>query len=193
MTTFSKNKKAMKKPTYKHLLDIENRQIRQLNEIVLKAIEEEKLIAEKLIDQDEKNLPLSSRVADRVAEFGGSWKFIILFGVGMLIWISLNVVWFRNQGFDPYPFILLNLILSCVAAMQAPIIMMSQNRQEEKDRKRSENDYLINLKSEIELRNLHQKIDLLIVEEMRTLFETQKAQLDILSSIESKLKILERK
>ena len=183
----------MKKPSYKHLLDIENRQIRQLNEVVLKAIEEEKLIAEKLIDQDEKNLPLSSRVADRVAEFGGSWKFIILFGVGMLIWISLNVVWFKNQGFDPYPFILLNLILSCVAAMQAPIIMMSQNRQEEKDRKRSENDYLINLKAEIELRNLHQKIDLLIVEEMRTLFETQKAQLDILSNIESKLKILEKK
>ena len=183
----------MKKPSYKHLLDIENRQIRQLNEVVLKAIEEEKLIAGKLIDQDEKNLPLSSRVADRVAEFGGSWKFIILFGVGMLIWISLNVVWFKNQGFDPYPFILLNLILSCVAAMQAPIIMMSQNRQEEKDRKRSENDYLINLKAEIELRNLHQKIDLLIVEEMRTLFETQKAQLDILSNIESKLKILEKK
>ena len=183
----------MKKPVYTHLLDIEDRQIRQLNEIVLKAIEEEKLIAEKLIDQDEKNLPLSSRVADRVAEFGGSWKFITLFGVGMLIWISLNVVWFKNQGFDPYPFILLNLILSCVAAMQAPIIMMSQNRQEEKDRKRSENDYLINLKAEIELRNLHQKIDLLIVEEMRTLFETQKAQLDILSSIESKLKILEKK
>ena len=180
----------MKKPSYKHLLDIENRQIRQLNEVVLKAIEEEKLIAEKLIDQDEKNLPLSSRVADRVAEFGGSWKFIILFGVGMLIWISLNVVWFKNQGFDPYPFILLNLILSCVAAMQAPIIMMSQNRQEEKDRMRSENDYLINLKAEMEIRSLHQKVDLLLEEQIKTLFDSQAKQFDLLEDMSEKINLL---
>jgi len=92
-----------------------------------------------------------------VANFGGSWAFIISFFVVLLIWIVFNSLALKNLAFDPYPFILMNLILSCIAALQAPIIMMSQNRQEEKDRKRSENDYLINLKSELEIRSLNQK------------------------------------
>jgi uncharacterized membrane protein len=171
---------------YDNLLDIENNQLRKLNEIVLNAIEEEKLLTSKIKETDE-NLPLSSRLADMVATFGGSWRFITSFGLGLVAWIGVNVLWFHNKGFDPYPFILLNLILSCIAALQAPIIMMSQNRQEEKDRRRSQNDYLINLKTEIELRNLHQKIDLLIVEQMKILFEVQKEQLEILEDIKNKL------
>ena len=96
--------------------------------------------------------------------------------------------WLKNKAFDPFPFILLNLILSCIAAIQAPIIMMSQNRKEDKDRRRSENDYLINLKAEIEIRNLHQKIDLLIVEQMKNLFEVQKVQMDLMEEIKASLR-----
>lgn len=102
------------------------------------------------------------RVADNVADFGGSWTFIISFLVFLLAWIAVNAFVFLNKGFDPYPFILLNLILSCVAALQAPIIMMSQNRQEEKDRERAKKDYEINMKSEAEIRELHDKLDRLL-------------------------------
>ncbi len=174
------------KSKYTHLLDIENQQIKKLNSIVLEAVEEEKLITAKL-EEKEENIPLSSRLADKIAAFGGSWKFIITFLSLMMVWILANVYWLQSRTFDPYPFILLNLILSCIAALQAPVIMMSQNRQEEKDRDRSRNDYLINLKAEIELRNLHQKIDLIIVEEMKALFDMQKEQLEVLERIENSL------
>jgi uncharacterized membrane protein len=182
----------MKKNNYQHLLDIENEQLLKLNKIVLEAVEEEKLITRKIEEKDT-NLPFSSRLADKVATFGGSWRFIVSFGFGLVVWILINVLWFHNKGFDPYPFILLNLILSCIAALQAPVIMMSQNRQEEKDRQRSQNDYLINLKAEIELRNLHQKIDLLIIEQMKVLFEVQKEQLDLLENINDKLSEKDKK
>lgn len=100
-------------------------------------------------------------MADKIALFGGSWKFIIAFMTFFGVWISINVIAFKS--FDPYPFILLNLILSCIAALQAPLIMMSQNRQEQKDRLRSENDYKINLKAELEIQQLNEKVDLLII------------------------------
>ncbi|MCX6209905.1 MAG: DUF1003 domain-containing protein [Bacteroidetes bacterium] len=122
-----------------------------------------------------------------MARFGGSWKFIILFGVILSIWIIFNVFAIGVYKFDPYPFILMNLILSCIAAMQAPIIMMSQNRQEEKDRMRSENDYLINLKAEMQIRSLQQKMDLLLEEQIKTLFETQEKQFKLLNEINIKL------
>ena len=124
-------------------------------------------------------------LADKVASFGGSWKFIIIFFSFLLAWVLINFWWLHNKGFDPYPFILLNLFLSCIAAIQAPVIMMSQNRKEEKDRQRAINDYLVNLKSEIELRNLHQKIDLLMSEQMQTLFEIQKAQVELMEEIKT--------
>jgi uncharacterized membrane protein len=116
-------------------------------------------LTDKLDGDEKQNLTFGQRIADKVASFGGSWTFIISFGVFIFLWISLNVLWLINKGFDPYPFILLNLILSYLAALQAPVIMMSQNRQEEKDRERSKNDYMINLKSELEIRTLHEKID----------------------------------
>src|SRR6188472_3055597 len=132
----------------------------------------------------DQQLTVGQRVADRVAAFGGSWTFIGIFLTGMLIWMAVN----RDEvhPFDPYPYILLNLLLSCVAALQAPVIMMSQNRQEEKDRMRSENDYLINLKAEMEIRHLHQKIDLLLEEQVKTLFETQEKQFNLLTEINLK-------
>ena len=126
-------------------------------------------------------------VADKVADFGGSWKFIILFGVFIVLWILANVYILYNTGFDPYPFILLNLILSCLAALQAPVIMMSQNRQEEKDRERGRKDYMINLKSELEIRMLHEKLDRLIRHQQEELIEIQKIQIEMMNDILSRI------
>jgi uncharacterized membrane protein len=166
------------------LLDTENEQLRKLNEIVQNAIEEEKLLSEKLLEFEDKNPPFVSRMADKVASFGGSWKFIASFALFMILWIIINV-YLLSKSFDPFPFILLNLILSTLAALQAPVIMMSQNRKEEKDRQRAVNDYMINLKSEIEVRNLHGKLDLLMTEQMKTLFEIQKTQMSLMEEIKS--------
>lgn len=128
------------------------------------------------------------KIADRVAAFGGSWKFIILFGFFILLWIAANIYLLLNKGFDPYPFILLNLILSCLAALQAPVIMMSQNRQEEKDRDRAKKDYMINLKSELEIRMLHEKLDHLIMHQQEELIEIQKVQIEMMNDILSRIK-----
>lgn len=121
--------------------------------------------------------------ADRIASFGGSWRFIGIFGGFLVLWMALNALLLREKGFDPYPFILLNLILSCVAALQAPVIMMSQNRQEEKDRERAKNDYMVNLKSELEIRMLHEKIDHLIVTQQENLLEIQQIQVDMMKEL----------
>lgn len=126
-------------------------------------------------------------IADKVADFGGSWRFISLFGFFIVIWILSNIYFLSNNGFDPYPFILLNLILSCVAAFQAPIIMMSQNRQEEKDRERGKKDYMINLKSELEIRLLHEKLDHLVMHQQEELIEIQKIQIEMMNDILSKI------
>lgn len=171
----------------KSLLKSENEQITKLHNIVKKTIEDERLIIENLIHPPKEFLTRDQKISDRVARFGGSWAFIILFFVLLLIWILFNSYGPGSDKFDPYPFILMNLILSCIAALQAPIIMMSQNRQEEKDRKRNENDYLINLKAELELRSLHQKIDVLLEEQIKVLFESQAKQLTILKNIEKRL------
>jgi uncharacterized membrane protein len=162
-------------------------QLIKLEKIVTKAIAEEKLITENLVNQPKEILSKGQSISDQVALFGGSWKFIISFSAILLIWILFNTFMPNREHFDPYPFILMNLVLSAIAALQAPIIMMSQNRKEEKDRKRSENDYLINLKAELEVRSLHQKIDLLLEEQIKVLFDSQARQLDILKRIEKKV------
>ncbi len=113
-------------------------------------------------EYDSKPISFGDRMADKIADFGGSWTFILSFIGFLVVWISFNIYWLNNKGFDPYPFILLNLILSCVAALQAPLIMMSQNRQEEKDRERAKEDFKINQMAEEEIRSLHEKLDLLI-------------------------------
>ncbi|CAM4396353.1 DUF1003 domain-containing protein [Flavobacterium terrigena] len=172
----------------KYLLDSEDVQLKKLQEIVKKAIEEEQLIITNLLHPPTDKLTKGQMISDKVANFGGSWAFIISFFIVLIVWIIFNTLALKNFAFDPYPFILMNLILSCIAALQAPIIMMSQNRQEEKDRKRSENDYLINLKSELEIRALNQKIDLLLEEQIKILFDSQAKQLEILKNIEQKMK-----
>lgn len=128
------------------------------------------------------------RIADKVALFGGSWNFIILFFGILFAWMLVNSYYLLTKPFDPFPFILLNLILSCIAAIQAPIIMMSQNRQEKKDRIRSENDYKINLKSEIEIRTLHEKVDHLLLDQWSKMMNIQEIQIEILEEIRDKIK-----
>lgn len=179
-------KTTMYKKSIEELLDTENDQLLRLNKIVQEAIAEEKLLSEKLMDFEENNPSFVSKLADKIASFGGSWKFILSFLFFMLIWIGLNA-WLLQPPFDPYPFILLNLLLSTIAALQAPVIMMSQNRKEEKDRQRAVNDYLINLKSEIEVRNLHGKLDLLMTEQMKTLFDVQQTQVALMEEIKDLL------
>lgn len=169
------------------LLKSETEQLEKLQNIVKKAIADEKLIITNLLHPPEDMLTRGQKISDKVARFGGSWKFIISFSILLFVWILFNTYSPRSDEFDPYPFILMNLVLSAIAALQAPIIMMSQNRKEERDRKRSENDYLINLKAELEIRSLHQKIDLLLEEQIKILFESQARQLEILKSIEHKL------
>jgi uncharacterized membrane protein len=167
----------------KDLLATEDEQLKKLNEIVLQSIEQEKLLFQNVNEAPVEQLTFGQRLADRVARFGGSWKFIIAFTLLLCVWIIANLVLTGRERFDPYPFILLNLLLSCLAALQAPVIMMSQNRQEEKDRRRNENDYLVNLKAEIEIRTLHQKMDLLIQEQFKKLIETQAEQIKLLQAI----------
>jgi uncharacterized membrane protein len=170
-----------------YLLEAQSEQLKKLQAIVKQTIEDEKLILQNLLNPQEDILTQGQKISDKVARFGGSWAFIISFFVVLIIWISYNSLVVAEKKFDPYPFILMNLILSCIAAVQAPIIMMSQNRQEEKDRLRSENDYMINLKAELELRALHQKMDLLLEEQIKLLFESQAQQLEILKRIEKKI------
>lgn len=170
----------------------EKEQLEKLHKIVKDSIEAEELIIQNLLNPPIESLTQGQKISDKVALFGGSWKFIIFFGVFLTLWIIFNIFALGVWKFDPYPFILMNLILSCIAALQAPIIMMSQNRQEEKDRKRSENDYLINLKSEMQIRSLHQKMDLLLEDQIKTLFETQEKQFLILKEIDEKLELLKK-
>ena len=169
----------------KYISEFLNKKLGNLTEVekqVIQSVSKNTMISTE-VEEDEKEITFGQKLADKVAEFGGSWGFIIFFMTFLVAWILLNVFWLSNHGFDPYPFILLNLILSCIAAIQAPVIMMSQNRQEEKDRERSKKDYKINLKSELEIRELHEKIDHLIIHYQQDLLEIQKTQIDLLENI----------
>ena len=169
----------------KYISEFLNKKLGNLTEVekqVIQSVSKNTMISTE-VEEDEQEITFVQKLADKVAEFGGSWGFIIFFMTFLVAWILLNVFWLSNHGFDPYPFILLNLILSCIAAIQAPVIMMSQNRQEEKDRERSKKDYKINLKSELEIRELHEKIDHLIIHYQQDLLEIQKTQIDLLENI----------
>jgi uncharacterized membrane protein len=154
---------------------------------VMETLKKDELLSNSLENDNAEPLTTGQRLADKVATFGGSWRFIISFGIFLGLWILLNALVLRSGAYDPYPFILLNLILSCIAALQAPVIMMSQNRQEEKDRERSRNDYMINLKSELEIRLLHEKIDHLILHQQRQLIEIQEMQVEMMNEILTKV------
>ena len=168
------------------LLERERLAISGLEGAVLASISNETTLADKIEFEDNTTYTYGQRLADSVATFGGSWTFIIAFGVFLFIWIITNVFVLVSRPFDPYPFIFLNLILSCIAALQAPVIMMSQNRQEEKDRTRAKKDYMINLKAELEIRMLHEKIDHLILHQQQDLLEIQNIQVDMLKDVLNK-------
>jgi uncharacterized membrane protein len=165
------------------LLTEERGELSELDRQVTESLARQETLAENVEAQFAQKRTLGERLSDGLATFGGSWSFLISFGVVLLVWIGLNVVYGVDRAFDPYPFILLNLVLSCVAAIQAPIIMMSQKRQETKDRLRSENDYKVNLKAELEIRHLHEKLDHLLTRQWQRMTELQQLQLEILQEL----------
>ncbi len=164
-------------------MEKERGELSALEKDVVQSIHDNELVADDLNEQFDKQLTVGERVSDHVASFGGSWKFIILFFCVMGVWIVANSVYFLWHAWDPYPFILFNLILSMLAAIQAPIIMMSQNRQEDRDRLRAENDYKVNLKAEIEIRVLSEKMDQLLHNQWVRLLEIQQIQMEMLEDL----------
>lgn len=166
-----------------HLITAENNDISLVEQQVVEAITGNKILSEDIEPIIENRLSVGQRAADKIAEFGGSWRFIITFFLILIIWIMTNAWFLGTKSFDPYPFILLNLILSCLAAIQAPIIMMSQNRLEQKDRMRGENDYKVNLKAELEIKLLHEKLDHLTFIQSKRMLEVQQIQIDYLEDI----------
>ena len=175
------------------LLEEEKGQLSTLDKEVLETMARHSVIAHDVEAELDQSLTFGQRIADKVASFGGSWTFIISFLVFMAIWMLINIYVLANKPFDPYPFILLNLVLSCIAAMQAPVIMMSQNRQEDKDRSRSEHDYQVNLKAELEIQQLHQKLDHLIQRQGQRQLEIQELQVEMLNHIMARLEEPNRK
>jgi uncharacterized membrane protein len=166
-----------------NLLLSEKGELSSLEEGVVESLRRHDLMsAEAPIDLEGKLTP-GQRLADRIAVFGGSWTFLVSFFSFLLVWIAIHTFVLLTRPFDPFPFILLNLLLSCLAAIQAPVIMMSQNRQESKDRLRAEHDYQINLKAELEIRHLHEKIDHLLLHQWERLVEIQQVQIELLEEL----------
>lgn len=165
------------------LLESEKGELTSLEREVLASLRERELLATNVETDWVGDRTFADRLADRLAAFGGSWSFLIAFAIFLVFWIGMNSLVLFWRPADPYPFILLNLLLSCLAAVQAPIIMMSQNRKEAKDRQRSEHDYQVNLKAELEIRHLHEKVDHLLTHQWERLFEIQEIQVELLSDI----------
>ncbi len=159
---------------------------------VVRTMKTEELISRNIREGDGLDSPtFGQRMADNVAQFGGSWRFLIAFAVLLSLWIAINVfiaIRMHDHAFDPYPFILLNLILSCLASVQAPIIMMSQNRTEARDRRRAEDDYKVNLKAELEIRDLRDKFDHLLDHQWQYLMEIQQIQIELMEELASRPK-----
>ena len=162
------------------LLRAEHGEFSELDRQVAASIANQDTIAENVEDEFEEHRTFGEHLSDALASFGGSWAFLISFGLLLLVWMGTNLYYGDARAFDPYPFILLNLVLSTLAAIQGPVIMMSQRRQEQKDRLRSLNDYRVNLKAELEIRHLHEKVDHLITKQWQRLAEIQQIQLEIM-------------
>lgn len=170
----------MRRLYLEQLLEKERGELTGLDEQVLQSLETGTLVADEPDAGWDEARSLGEQAADAVARFGGSWTFILLFCFILVVWMLVNATGFILGRFDPYPFILLNLVLSCIAALQAPVIMMSQRRQEAKDRLRSENDYKVNLKAELEIRHLHEKLDLHLHRQWERLASIQRLQIELL-------------
>lgn len=165
------------------LLESEKGELTYLEQDVLRSLREHELLASDVDAEFDQQRNLGERLADGIATFGGSWAFLISFGAFLTLWIVMNSLVLLWRPVDPYPFILLNLVLSCLASVQAPIIMMSQNRQEAKDRRRARHDYQVNLKAELEIRQLHEKIDHLLSHQWERLVEIQEVQMELLTEL----------
>jgi uncharacterized membrane protein len=170
----------------KEVLQDEIGELSALDGEVIESLREHEILSSDISKQLEKKLTFGERLSDSIAAFGGSWTFIIFFSVVLFLWVVANTVILANRAFDPYPYILMNLVLSALAALQAPVIMMSQNRSEARDRLRGENDYKINLKAELEIRHLHEKIDHLLRRQYNRLFEIQQIQIELLEELGQK-------
>ena len=166
-----------------HVLEEQRGELSSLDAEVLRSLREQEALSEDVNEQFDSQLTYGERLADKVAEFGGSWRFIIAFAAVLVVWLTINSVALLLRPFDPFPYILLNLVLSCLAAIQAPVIMMSQNRQEAKDRLRAQHDYQVNLKAELEIRQLHWKLDQLLTHQWQKLLEIQQIQTDLMEEL----------
>lgn len=165
------------------LLQTEKGELTELEQEVLHSLHEQEILSRNPDEQFQADLTLGEHLADRLADFGGSWIFIGVFAGVIFVWMMLNSFILLSRPFDPYPYILLNLVLSCLAALQAPVIMMSQNRQEDRDRLRAMHDYQVNLKAELEIRQLHWKLDQLLHHQWRRLLEIQRIQTDLMEEL----------
>src|SRR5205085_3335326 len=170
----------------KEVLEDEIGELSALDHEVVESLQAHEILSSDISKQFEKKLTFGEKLSDTIAAFGGSWTFIIFFSVVLLVWIAVNSFILATHAFDPYPYILMNLVLSALAALQAPVIMMSQNRSEARDRLRGENDYKINLKAELEIRHLHEKIDPLLRRQYNRLFEIQQIQIELLEELAQK-------
>ena len=169
---------------YVHLLlESDKGELSEIEKEVLDSLQKQEIISSNVDDEFEQDWTFGEKLADRIAAFGGSWKFLIVFAAFLFVWITINSVVMLWRPMDPYPFILLNLVLSCLAAIQAPVIMMSQNRQEAKDRVRAQHDYQVNLKAELEIRQIHEKLDHLLNKQWERLVQIQEIQIEQLSEI----------
>ncbi|MCE5238745.1 DUF1003 domain-containing protein [bacterium] len=161
----------------------EKGELSSLEQEVVAALESRAFISTDTNAEFEEKTTFGQHIADRLADTAGSWGFIIGFGIVLVAWIALNSIALFARPFDPFPFILLNLVLSCLAAIQAPVIMMSQNRQEARDRLRAEHDYQVNLKAELEIKQLHEKIDHIMTRQWERLTEIQSIQVDLMNEL----------
>ncbi len=165
------------------VLELEKGDLSKLDAEVVESLKEQDLLSTNINVEFERVLTFGERMSDHLAEFGGSWTFVLFFLGVLAVWIAFNTVALFWRPFDPFPYILLNLVLSCIAALQAPVIMMSQNRQEAKDRLRAEHDYRINLKAELEVRQLNLKIDQLLTHQWQRLLEIQRIQTELMQEL----------
>ncbi|UCG15024.1 MAG: DUF1003 domain-containing protein [Deltaproteobacteria bacterium] len=169
-----------------HVEDVLETEVGELSSLeaeIVKSMKEHELLSRDINAEFARQLTFGEQLADKMAEFGGSWTFVLCFFGFLVAWMLINSVVLLWRPFDPYPYILLNLVLSCLAAMQAPVIMMSQNRQEDKDRLRSENDYRVNLKAELQIRHLNEKMDHLIMHQWQRLLEIQRIQMEFIEEL----------
>ena len=180
ITPNNKSERVNRRLTAQKLLQVELEKLPTDERIIVERFISRGRIARNIQREFDAQLTFGEKMADRVATIGGSWTFIICFMIFLIGWMAFNVFILMQRAFDPYPFILLNLVLSCLAALQAPVIMMSQNRQGEIDRMQAQNDYEVNIKAELEILQLHEKINELRENDWTNLMTMQQQQIELM-------------